>query len=121
MTALTPSILIPFVFCSQEPGLNETFTSENIEKEDAKVTKLCSELAQIKDKYENAASPWLFGTEYGTALDAHLLILLARLEDVGGEKVVHPRILAHGHAIMDGALWKSFMQGRATMASPSGD
>lgn len=75
-------------------------------------------LAKVKRKYGKSDSPWLFGTEYGTALDAHALILLARLKDVGHEKVVCPEMIAYGNAIMEGQLWQNFMQGRLTMYFP---
>jgi hypothetical protein len=55
-------------------------------------------------------------------LDADTLILLCRLLDVGGESVVHPDMLAYGKVIMDGELWKNFMQpsGGTTMHIPEG-
>jgi hypothetical protein len=77
-------------------------------------------LAEIKKKYGNSTSLWLFGREYGTSLDAHALILLARIKDVGLEKLVHPDMLAYGKAVMEGDMWKNFMQGRSTMHIPEG-
>jgi hypothetical protein len=81
---------------------------------------LFSTLAETKKKYGNSNSLWLFGNEYGTALDAHALILLARIQDVGLENLVHPDMLDYGKAIMDQNMWKEFMQGRTTMHIPEG-
>lgn len=96
------------------------FTPDTIEKEDAKTKVLFEKLAEIKSKKGNNNSLWLFGGKYGTALDAHALILLARIKDVGLEELVHPEMLAYEKAIMDRDLWKSFMQGRSTMHIPEG-
>jgi hypothetical protein len=81
---------------------------------------LFEKLAEIKKKYGNSNSLWLYGHEYGTALDAHALILLARIKDVDLDKLVHPDMLAYGKAIMEGDMWKNFMQGRITMHIPEG-
>jgi hypothetical protein len=83
-----------------------TFTPDTVEKEDARL-KPCSKNL-------------LNGHEYGTALDAHALILLARIKDVDLDKLVHPDMLAYGKAIMEGDMWKNFMQGRITMHIPEG-
>lgn len=96
------------------------FTPETIKKEDAKTKALFEALAETKEKYGNSDSPWIFGGEYATALDAHTVVLLARLFEVGLEKLVHPDMVAYGKSIMDGDMWKNFMQGRGTMHIPSG-
>jgi hypothetical protein len=46
--------------------------------------------------------------------------LLARIKDVDLDKLVHPDMLAYGKAIMEGDMWKNFMQGRITMHIPEG-
>jgi hypothetical protein len=81
---------------------------------------LFEKLAEIKKKYGNSNSLWLYGHEYGTALDAHALTLLARIKDVDLDKLVHPDMMAYGKAIMEGDMWKNFMQGRITMHTPEG-
>jgi len=64
---------------------------------------------------ENVLGPWLFGLAYATALDAHLVVLIARLQDIGKGEIVPPELTAYADRAMEGPEWQSVMEGRRTM------
>jgi hypothetical protein len=64
---------------------------------------------------KNASGPWLFGLPYATALDAHLVVFIARLQDIGKGGIVPPALAAYANQAMAGPEWKSVMEGRRTM------
>jgi hypothetical protein len=100
------------------PHFEETFSSETIKREDGKTIAWFSALAEIKKTHGSSTSPWLFGSDFGTVLDAQALLFLRRLQDVGLEDFVPPSILAYGQEIMNKSMWQNFMQGRNTMYVP---
>ena len=77
-------------------------------------------LAKLESILENAnrtQSPWIFGTDKPTALDAHLLPFLARLVDVGRERMLGDGLRAYAENVFNMEIWKLFMQGRRTVYS----
>ncbi|KAK5200287.1 hypothetical protein LTR92_000830 [Exophiala xenobiotica] len=60
--------------------------------------------------------PWLFGLEQPTALDAHVVILIGRLQDVGRTSVVSERLLEYTDAAFQTPKLQTVMAGRRTMA-----
>jgi hypothetical protein len=64
------------------------------------------------------ASPWLFGLPQPSALDAHLIVFIARMKDAGRKDIIPERLVKYADAAMEQKEWKDVMQGRGTMASP---
>jgi glutathione S-transferase len=65
---------------------------------------------------EKGQGPWLFGLEQPTALDAHVVILLGRLQDVGRTSLVSERLLEYTDAAFQTPKLQTVMAGRRTMA-----
>lgn len=89
---------------------------QTLHSEEKKTRSFLNDLGDIRNTHLSGF-PWLFGTETATALDAHLMILLARLMDVGRAYLVPKTIRDYAEAVMAMDLWKDFMQGRTTMCS----
>ena len=67
-------------------------------------------------KAQNGATgPWLFGLTHPTALDAHLVVFIGRMRDVGREGLIPERLGAYADRAMAGPEWGDVMQGRRTM------
>lgn len=65
-------------------------------------------------------APWLFGSSRPTVLDAHLIIVLGRLQDVGRTAVVPDRLQRYADMAFATPELQSVMQGRRTMVPKSG-
>jgi len=83
-----------------------------VENQKAKARSLLLELEKlvVPDR-----GPWLFGLDAATALDAHLVVFIARLRDVGREELIPHGISLYGDRAMETPEWRNFMDGRRTM------
>lgn len=64
----------------------------------------------------NETSPnWLFGLPHATALDAHLIVFIARMYDVGRSDIIPESLKTYAAQAMQQIEWKTVMQGRKTM------
>lgn len=57
----------------------------------------------------------MFGRDQPTALDAHGIIFLARLDDVGRANFIPSGLKRYYTMAMDSPEWRSVMEGRRTM------
>lgn len=57
---------------------------------------------------------WIFGDK-PTALDAHLVVFIARMTDVGRENIIPDGLRRYGARAMQRPEWVSMMEGRKTM------
>lgn len=64
--------------------------------------------------------PWLFGQQRPTELDAHLVVMILRLQDVGRDSVVPDSLKEYGKMAFDEPSFKAVMGGRSTMYDGSG-
>jgi glutathione S-transferase len=87
---------------------------ERIESEIGRTQFLLSELNSF---LKQEAGPWLFGRDQPTALDAHLVVFIARLQDLGRESLIPPALIKYAGAAMEKPEWQSTMAGRRTMIS----
>lgn len=94
-----------------------SFLPQTLSSEEKKTAILLKEIGQIRDKHQDSSSPWIFGTVSATALDAHLAVFLARLNDVGRSNLIQGSMASYADDILGLPAWKDFMQGRTTMYS----
>ncbi|KPI36525.1 uncharacterized protein AB675_4437 [Cyphellophora attinorum] len=85
---------------------------ENTEINEGKAKRLFAKLESLLHE-----SPWLLGLKQPTALDAHAVILIARLSDVGRTAIVPKRLQMYAGAAFETPVLQSVMQGRRTMIS----
>lgn len=57
---------------------------------------------------------WIFGDK-PTALDAHLVVFIARMTDVGRENIIPDGLRRYGARAMQRPEWVSMTEGRKTM------
>lgn len=80
-------------------------------KNEALARKLLASLEGMLD----SPNGWLYGTE-PTALDAHLIVFIARMTDVGRDNLISQKLKDYGAWAMHGNEWTAMMGGRKTMA-----
>ena len=80
-----------------------------------KMQKQSQELLEIlAGLLKEEQGPWLWGLTEPTALDAHLVAFIARLQDLGRGQVVPPGLKLYAESAKNGPEWKNVMQGRRT-------
>lgn len=55
------------------------------------------------------SSPWLFGFERPTALDAHVVVFINRLRDVGRAKLISSTMAKYADVAMESSGWRKLM------------
>lgn len=89
------------------------------------------ELAQVEIEVQRAQSvlskleplvlegngPWLYGRTRPTALDAHVVVFLARLHDVGRANLIPIGLEKYYERAIDTPEWQGVMEGRSTMTT----
>ena len=74
------------------------------------------ELFDACSKLLNPSSgPWMFGSKRPGELDAHLVTLIARLQDVGEQDLIPRSLTEYGATAMKTPAWQSVMEGRPTL------
>lgn len=58
---------------------------------------------------------WVFGTAHPTAFDAHLVVYVARMRDVGRGELIPGRVMEYLERAMDGAEWREMTKGGKTV------
>ena len=72
-------------------------------------------LASLNDRLAGPET-WVFGAS-PTALDAHLVVFIARMIDVGRDYLIPTRLQDYGAWAMQKPEWIEMMGGRKTMVS----
>ena len=72
-------------------------------------------LHEISGMLQVSQTDWILNMTHPTALDAHVIVFVARLKDAGRKELVPARIIDYADKQMDTALWKEMMQGRSTI------
>jgi hypothetical protein len=90
------------------------------EKTDAEIKKAKDYLTEVSNLLNPDAGPWMFGQQQPTELDAHLVVMIARLQDVGRDHIIPDSLTKYGEMAMNTPTWLSIMEGRTTMYDGSG-
>ncbi|OAL27736.1 hypothetical protein AYO22_03402 [Fonsecaea multimorphosa] len=90
-------------------------TKEAVAVQEAKASSFLSQIETLLAGSEGTGSPWIFGSEDPTALDAHVVPFAARLIDVGRQGMLPDRVRAYADRAFDAEPWKEVMQGRKTV------
>jgi hypothetical protein len=98
-----------------QPGVPE----QNVEKTRSLLSEFAalipSGTADVKNDEKLGSGPWLWGQEHPTALDAHLIVFVARLQDIGLGELVPRALEKLVQRACAGDEWQTVMQGRRTM------
>ena len=93
------------------PALEKSAIAEAEKNTSAFLGKISIALESAK----TAHSPWIFGTDVPTALDAHTIPFLARLVDVQRSDMFDENIAAYTARVLKMNVWEQTMQGRKTV------
>ena len=64
---------------------------------------------------DGTSGPWLFGLANPSALDAHLIVFVARMRDIGRSNIVPNAVSDYVDRAMRQPKWQTMMEGRKTM------
>ncbi|GAD92996.1 protein kinase domain protein [Paecilomyces variotii No. 5] len=84
-------------------------------KTEAEIQKAKAYLEEIETLLDPSSGQWLFGQKRPTELDAHLIVMIARLQDVGRDFIIPESLKAYGKKAMAEPSWVAIMEGRTTM------
>lgn len=74
-------------------------------------------LQKIEAMVSDNPTQWIFGGE-ATALDAHLVVFLARMTDVKREALLPDQVKRYRDWAFRSPGWQRLMEGRTTMVAP---
>ena len=85
------------------------------EKVQSETGKAKAYLDKVSTLLKPEAGPWLFGQKQPTELDAHLVVMIARLQDVGRHELICEPLKQYAATAYETVEWKEVMDGRRTM------
>ncbi|UKZ78733.1 hypothetical protein TrVFT333_006479 [Trichoderma virens FT-333] len=90
------------------------------EKTQAELDKAQAYLEEVATLLNPSAGSWLFGQKRPTELDAHLVVMILRLQDVGRDFIIPDSVKEYGKIALAEPSFKAVMEGRTTMYDGSG-
>ena len=72
-------------------------------------------MSKLEKMLKNSSTGWLFGLDWPSALDAHLVVFIARMQNIDRHDLIPEKLKAYGERAMKGPEWSDVMQGRATL------
>ena len=88
-------------------GLRPEIVEENIEK--AKALML-----RFDEMVQESKTTWFLSMPEPSALDAHLIVFIARMYDVKRHVLIPERLQQYANAAMSQSAWQELMDGRNT-------
>ena len=85
---------------------------ESAERAIVKTRDLLHEIGEV---LQDSQTDWILNTTHPTALDAHVIVFIARLKEAGRRELVPARFMNYADKQMDTSLWREMMQGRSTI------
>lgn len=73
-------------------------------------------MRELDTNIRESSTGFCLGIQKPSALDAHLVVFVARMLDVGREYIIPTDLKAYANRLMKGPEWKGIMQGRSTLA-----
>ncbi len=94
---------------------NEKVNGVTADEIETQITNTKAFLNKVAKFYEPSNGTWLWGRITPTALDIHVAVFLARLEDVGRGELVPNELALFHEAVSKTTKWAEVYQGRSTM------
>ncbi|PMD12713.1 hypothetical protein NA56DRAFT_756330 [Hyaloscypha hepaticicola] len=69
----------------------------------------------VRMRFKRAGKMWLFGTQHGTALDAHAAVLIHRLLDIKKIEMINTELLWWAQTVFSSHFWDQVSKGKDTM------
>jgi hypothetical protein len=93
----------------------DKITALEPEKRQAELSKAKEYLEAVSALLKPEEGPWLFGQYRPTELDAHLVVMIARLQDVGHHQIIPKMLKKYAEEAYATPEWKEIMEDRTTM------
>ena len=68
-------------------------------------------MKELQPHLEKSPTGWLFGLDRASALDAHLIVFIARMRDVGRNDLIPESFHKYTMKAMEGKEWKDVQTG----------
>jgi hypothetical protein len=88
-------------------GLKDDVVKENVEKARALMFR-------FQNMLEESRTGWLLGLSRPSALDAHVVVFIARMYDVNRKELIPEKLQQYGDRAMSDKIWQDMMEGRNT-------
>jgi hypothetical protein len=95
--------------------VNREIPSLKRESAERAIVQSAQLLGEVDELLHTSHSGWVLDTPHPTALDAHLIVFVARLRDAGRGELVPNRVVKYADEAIDTSAWKDMMQGRQTI------
>jgi hypothetical protein len=95
--------------------VNREIPSLKRESAERAIVQSAQLLGEAEELLQASHSGWVLNTPHPTALDAHLIVFVARLKNAGRGELVPARVLGYADGAMDISAWKDMMQGKQTI------
>jgi glutathione S-transferase len=95
--------------------VNREIPSLKRESAERAIVQSAQLLGDLDELLRASHSGWVLNTPHPTALDAHLIVFVARLRDGGRGELVPTRVVKYADGAMETSAWKDMMQGRQTI------
>jgi hypothetical protein len=95
--------------------VNREIPSLKRESAECAIAQSAQFLGEVEELLHASHSGWVLDTPHPTALDAHLIVFVARLSDAGRGELLPARVLGYADKAMKTSAWKGMMQGRQTI------
>lgn len=92
--------------------------SETIKEMERRAKVILGRLADTlpENSRDSGDGPWMFGLLEPSALDAHAVVFIERMRDVGRIGLVPDKLDAYSQKATEQDAWRGVMNGRRTMA-----
>jgi hypothetical protein len=95
--------------------VNREIPSLKRESAERAIVQSAQLLGEAEELLQASRSGWVLDTPHPTALDAHLIVFVARLRDAGRGELVPTLVVKYADGAMDTSAWRDMMQGRQTI------
>jgi hypothetical protein len=95
--------------------VNQEIPSLKRENAERAIVQSAQLLGEVDGLLQASRSGWVLDAPHPTALDAHLVVFVARLKDAGRGELVPARVMEYADRAMNASAWKAVMQGRQTI------
>lgn len=71
-------------------------------------------MLRFQDMLQDSQTAWLLSVPEASALDAHLIVFIARMYDVNRHNLIPEKLQQYGNRAMSEKTWLDLMEGRNT-------
>jgi hypothetical protein len=95
--------------------VNKEIPSLKRESAERAIDKTRDLMHDIGEILQASRTDWILNATHPTALDAHIIVFVARLKDAGRGELMPARIVDYADRQMDTVVWEELVQGQGTV------